>query len=180
MTRTAYRNLMLALLVLFAGLAVFLFMKCQTFEEQIVDRQNDLTRLGQELENANRLNIALTELDQLTINEKTATQLDILRHLGLEQSDLKFTAEARDVQAIGNTSLYVHTVRLEGDLAYPAALNLFDRLQNTKKILINNIEINRANVNTSGDNMVSIVLSGRIYGLDKADLPPASQPGAAQ
>lgn len=179
MTRTGYRNLMFSLVVLFAGLAVFLFMRCQTFEEEIVNRQNELTRLGQELENAYRLNIALTELDQLTINEQTATQLDILRHLGLEQSDLRFTAESRDVQTIGNTSLYVHAVRLEGDIAYPAALNLFDRLQNTKKILINKIEISRPGTD-NGDNQVSIVLGGRIYGLDKATPPPEAAPEATQ
>lgn len=172
MTRTGYRNLMLALVVLLAGMAIFLFMKCQSFEEDIVSRQNDLTRLGQELENARNLNIALTNLDQLTINEQTATQLDILRHLGLEQSDLKFSAEGRDVQTIGATSLYVHTVRLMGDMAYPAALYLFDRLQNTHKILITNIQLNRSG--QGGENMVSINLAGRIYGLDKADVAPGT------
>jgi hypothetical protein len=150
MTRSGYRNVMLLLVVFFTG----------------VERQNNLTRLGQEFENANRLNIALNELDGLTVNEQTATQLDILRHLGLEQSELEFRMESREVRSVGNTGLYVHNVRLGGSLPYPAALYLADRLQNTKKIMISSIVLTPVN---DGPNRVAFTLTGRIYGLDKND-----------
>lgn len=178
MTRTAYRNLMLGLLVLFTGVAVFLFVKCQSIEEQIIENQNNLTRLSQERENARRLNLALSDLDQLTINEKTATQLDILRHLGLEQSDVDFRLESRELRAVGATSLYVHNVRLVASLPYPAALYLCDRLQNTKKIILNTIELSAANNGGVASSNIQMQLTGRIYGLDKIEQPVT--PGAPQ
>lgn len=165
MKRSSFRNVMLVVLLALIGGAVFLFFRCQGLEDQIIARQGNLIRLKQELENASRLNIALTELDQLTINEQTATQLDILRHLGLQQSKLDFAIQSRDVRNIGGTSLYVYGVQVSGPIAYPAALTLCDRLQSTNKIHIESIQLQPDGQRRK--NMVNFTLTGNIYGLVK-------------
>ncbi len=176
MIRSTYRNLMLILLVVCFGIAFYVFRMSQDYQLQITDRQNDITRLNQELENARSLDVALTELDNLTITEQTATQLDILRHLGLEQSELNFQMESRDVQAVASTNLYIHNVRISGVMSYEAALALSDRLQNTKKIVLTSIEILAPAQDT---NDITLNVSGRIYGLDKTLPPPGSQAAPA-
>lgn len=168
MTRTGYRNIMLLGLAGLVGISTFVFLQGQKEQEKITEAQNQLTKLRQELENAARLSAALTELDQLTINEKTATQLDILRHLGLEQTDINFMLESREVRTVGDTNLYVRTARLEGQLPYAAALYLADRLHNTKKIVLTQMQIDPL---FDGPNKVRLQLAGKIYGLDKQTVP---------
>ncbi len=170
MNRSTYRNIMIAVLLICFGVAYYLFTTSQTYQVQIQQRTNEIIRLNQEFENAQNLNVALTELDNLTITEQTATQLDILRHLGLENSELTFQLEARDVQAIGPSSLYVHTVAISGNMPYAEALALCDRLQNTKKIVITAIEVRGPPSGTTQDT-VDLRVVGLIYGLEKV-IPP--------
>ncbi len=170
MIRSTYRNLMIGILLACFALAYYLFTTSQDFQLEIQRLNNDRIRLNQELENMQNLNVALTELDNLTITEQTATQLDILRHLGLDKSDYDFQLEARDVQNIGGTSLYIHTVQVSAKLPYAEALALCDRLQNTKKIVINEITLDAPPPNTN-DNLIGLTLRGNIYGLDKV-IPP--------
>jgi len=170
MIRSTYRNIMVAMLLVCFGVAYYMFTTSQAYQVQIQQRTNEIIRLNQELENAQNLNVALTELDNLTITEQTATQLDILRHLGLENSELTFQLEARDVQAIGPSSLYVHTVAISGNMPYAEALALCDRLQNTKKIVITTIEL-RAPPSGTTEDKVDLRVIGLIYGLEKV-IPP--------
>ncbi len=170
MIRSTYRNIMIGSLLGCFGLSYYLFTTSQDFQLQIQQSNNDLIRLNQELENMQNLNVALTELDNLTITEQTATQLDILRHLGLDKSDYAFQLEARDVQNVGGTSLYIHTVQVSARLPYAEALGLCDRLQNTKKIVINEMTLD-APMPSANDNLVGLVIRGNIYGLDKV-IPP--------
>lgn len=164
MNRSSYRNFMIITLVVLLAISTFIFFRGQKAEQDILDSQNQLTKLKQELENAARLSAALTELDQLTINEQTATQLDILRHLGLEQTDINFTVESREVRAVGDTNLYVRTVRVEGVLPYPAALYLADRLHNTKKIVMSQLQFEQS---FDKKEKIRMRLVGKVYGLDK-------------
>lgn len=173
MIRSTYRNVMLGMLVVCFGLSFYLFQKTQDKQLEIAERQNDITRLTQEFENAQTLNVALTELDSLTITEQTATQLDILRHLGLEQSELAFQLESRDVRTIGTTSLYIHNVTISGKMPYETALGLCDRLQNTKKIMLDTIQVAYVVNNESSD--INLTINGKIYGLDKT-LQPTDVP----
>lgn len=170
MIRSTYRNIMLTVLAACFGISFYLFRMSQDIQVEITERENDITRLNQELENAQSLNVALTELDNLTITEQTATQLDILRHLGLEQTEIGFQMESRDVQNLGTTSLYTHNVRITGIEPYDQALALCDRLQNTKKIVLTSVEINVPSVQASAN--VNFSIAGKIYGLDKT-LPAA-------
>jgi len=170
MIRSTYRNLMIGVLLACFGLSYYLFITSQDFQLQIQQNNNDLIRLNQELENMQNLNVALTELDNLTITEQTATQLDILRHLGLDKSDYTFQLEARDQQSVGGTSLFIHTVQVSAKLPYAEALALCDRLQNTKKIVMSEITLD-APQPSANDNLVGLTIRGNIYGLDKV-IPP--------
>lgn len=173
MKRSAYRNLMLTALFMMMAISTFIFTRGQNAEQEILNEKNQLTKLKQELENAARLSAALTELDQLTINEQTATQLDILRHLGLEQTDITFNVESREVRAVGDTNLYVRTVRVEGSLPYPSALYLADRLHNTKKIVMTSLQIEQAQSRqATKKDLVRLRLLGKVYGLDKKPAAP--------
>ena len=175
MIRSTYRNLMILLLIASFGSSFFVFRKTQNFQLEITARQNDIIRLQQELENTQNLNVALNELDNLTITEQTATQLDILRHLGLEKSNLNFQLESRDVQVVGATSVYIHRVRIESEIPYAAALQLADRLQSTKKIVLDAITM--ASRPTDELGRIGFNLSGRVYGLEKIipDVQPLSE-----
>ncbi|RYG61566.1 MAG: hypothetical protein EON60_03050 [Alphaproteobacteria bacterium] len=176
MIRSTYRNLMLLLLLLSFGVSFYLFRKTQDVQLEIGSFQNDIIRLRQELENAQSLNVALNELDNLTITEQTATQLDILRHLGLEQSNLNFTVESRDEQVIGDTRLFIHNVRIGGNMPYETALNLSDKLQSTKKIVLDAIELTV--LPSDPNNFIMFSLAGKIYGLEK-NLEALAQAAAA-
>lgn len=176
MIRSTYRNLMLLMLLLSFGVSFYLFRKTQDVQLEIGSFQNDIIRLRQELENAQSLNVALNELDNLTITEQTATQLDILRHLGLEQSNLNFTVESRDEQVIGDTRLFIHNVRIGGNMPYETALNLSDKLQSTKKIVLDAIELTV--LPGDANNFINFTLAGKIYGLEK-NLEALAQAAAA-
>jgi hypothetical protein len=176
MIRSTYRNLMLGLLGVCFGISFFVFRTSQNYQSDISNRESDIIRLGQEYDNAQSLDVALKELDSLTITEQTATQLDILRHLGLEQSTLDFNLESRESQSMGATTLYIHNVRIAARMPYPAALQLADRLQNTNKIILNAIELAPTPGTDSSD--IALTITGRIYGLDKTPVPEAPAPAA--
>lgn len=177
MTRSGYRNTVLMGMIALFGVSAFVFFQGQKESEKIVDAQNELTKLKQELENAARLSAALTELDQLTINENVATQLDILRHLGLEQTDVNFTLGGRQDKTVGETKLYVRSAQVGGKLNYPAALYLADRLHNTKKIILTQVEVTP---DSAESDKVNIMISGNIYGLDKKGDTTQGQTEAVQ
>jgi hypothetical protein len=164
LSRASYRNIWLLLLLMLLGLALMVFNMGRGARQEIDTKTMQLNNLTRELDNASRRSTALTELDKLTINEKTATRLDILRHLGLEQTDYAFAVNAHQDRIIGDTTLYLRSVKLEAQLSYDDAMNLLDRLQDTRKIVLSKITIGRSS--DVGDK-VSLSIEGTIYGLDK-------------
>ena len=88
--RQTFRNIWILSMILLAVLAFAFYNYALTQKERATNQQMQLGSLQTELENASRRSQSLDKLDQLTINEKTATRLDILRHLGLEQTDYQF------------------------------------------------------------------------------------------
>ncbi|MFZ2586550.1 MAG: hypothetical protein WAZ18_00270 [Alphaproteobacteria bacterium] len=167
MTRASFRNTWVLSTLLILGLAFMAFQNGQSEQETIANNTFQLNALRSELDNAARRSIALEELDKLTINEKTATRLDILRHLGLEQSGYDFQVNARQMKTVGDGNLYLRVVKLQMDLPYGEAMALVDRLHETRKIVISKIEMKRSG--KPGDN-VYMILEGTIYGLEKNDV----------
>lgn len=166
MNRSTFRNMWLLSTLLLLALSFLVFQKGRTEQDEIANQVFQLNSLQSELENAARRALALDELDKLTINEKTATRLDILRHLSLEQSGYDFVVNARQTKQVGDSQFYLRSVTLTANLPYANALALIDRLHATKKIIINKIELKQSA--TPGDN-VGLQLDGTIYGLDKND-----------
>lgn len=166
MNRKSFRNIWILTMVVIVGMVFVAYRSAEDAKMAIRSRNFDLRNLQVELDNAARRAELLKELDSLTINEKTATRLDILRHLGLEQSGYEFIVNARQVKIIGDANLYQRMVRLSTDIPYANAMMLIDRLHETRKIVINKIEMKRSS--QMGDK-VSITIEGNIYGLEKND-----------
>lgn len=163
-TRSTFRNITLLMTIGLLLAAVLVFRWASQAGQNIENRMFELANLQQELQNAARLSAALSDLDQLTIDEQTATRLNILRHLGLEQSTYNFSISSKQIRAVGDASLFLRDVVLTATLPYAGALALADRLHNTKKIVINSLQVRPSSL--AGDN-VELVLSGTIYGLEK-------------
>ena len=163
-TRKSFRNMALLLIALLLSLMMLIFNWAQGESENIVNKTYQLNDLSSELDNAARRSAALEELDKLTINEQTATRLDILRHLGLEQTDYSFVVNARTERSVADARLYARLVQMEAQLSYAGALELVDRLHDTRKIVITRIQLERPS--NPGD-MVRLRLEGTIYGLEK-------------
>lgn len=163
-TRGSFRNIWLLLLVALLGIALLVFNQGRGAKDEIGAKTSQLGDLTRELDNAARRSAALEELDKLTIDEKTATRLDILRHLGLEQTDYDFQVNARQNRIIGDSTLYLRSVHLEAQVSYAEAMGLVDRLYDTRKIVLNRITVNRSGL--PGDK-VTLSIDGTIYGLEK-------------
>lgn len=166
MNRKSFRNMWLLTIVVLVGLALLAFQTGKSERMSISNQNMNLQSLRVELDNAARRADLLKELDSLTINEKTATRLDILRHLGLEQSGYDFTVNARQIKPVGDATIFQRNVRLETDLSYQGAMKLVDALHETRKIVITSIELKKSGM--PGD-MVHLTLEGNIYGLEKTD-----------
>ena len=164
MNRSTFRNLWLLTMVLAILAGLFMFNRAQDTETRITRAEMRLNLLRNELENAARLSAALAELDALTIDERTATRLNILRHLGLENTDYDFNVTAKQVRQLGDTSLIVRNIEMRGLLTYAQSLALLDHLYNTRKIILNRMQM--STTNDYGD-AVEVRLSGLLYGLEK-------------
>ena len=164
MNRTTFRNIMILVSVLLAGSSLFFYYRGKGTKAEIEMLTYSLIALQQELENVARLSASLTELDQMTIDEKTATQLNLLRHLNIEQDSFLFSVLTRQSQTVGETQLYARGIDLQTTLSYPDTLKLMDDLYNTKKLQITAIEMEPEYPVTG---RVQMKLSGFVYGLDK-------------
>lgn len=163
-TRRSFRNMSLLLIVLLLSLMLLVFNWSESENEDITQKTYQLNDLSSELENAARRSAALDELDKLTIDEKTATRLDILRHLGLEQTNYNFIVNSRQEKPVADAQLYMRTVQMEAMLPYAQALALVDRLHETRKIVMTRIQLQRS---AEPGDMVVLRLEGTIYGLEK-------------
>lgn len=132
---------------------------------QSIDQQNaQLESSKQELENAARLSTQLAKLDDLTINENTATRLEILRHLGLEQNDYDIAIGSKVMRPVGSVTLSQRQVRVTANLAYRDALALADKLYNNGKMNLTGAMLGIA---TQPHAEVEVIIDGTLYGLDK-------------
>ena len=162
--RSSFRNIWILSMVLIVGIAFFVYQQAIAQRDMIADSQMQLSDLNAELDNASRRAQALDKLDKLTIDERTATRLDILRHLGLEQTDYGFTVNTKIGRQIGDATLYLRNITLDVDLPYAQALELADKLYAMKKIVVGRMSLQVSQY--TGDK-VHLTLEGTIYGLEK-------------
>jgi hypothetical protein len=165
MTRTGQRNLILiccGALVILAGLFYLQSQKSLEAAKVLGQERDGLQR---ELANVSRRAATLTELNQLTIDERTATQLNILRHLGLAKMDIDFRLSARDTRQMGVDNLYVRTANIQTQVPYAEALKLLDMLHANRKMVLTEITLLAGRPEKDDD--VTLRVNGRIYGLEK-------------
>lgn len=166
MTRTSFRNLSFLVIALLLLASFMVFRKGQEFQVNIERATKQKERLTRDLRASNQLSVALSTLDKLTIDEREATRLDILRHLNLEKSELDFAVSSKSQRKIGGTSLFARTFTLSGELPYNRVLEQIDWLHSTKKVAINEIVLEPGR--GFGDS-VKFKVGGVLYGLDKTN-----------
>lgn len=164
MTRTGTRRMwILIICVLLLG-AFFTMRKAQSLQVDIAATEAKRDQLNRDLRAGNLFSAALADLDNFTIDEKQSTTLDILRHLSLEESSMKYETRARSVKPIGGTDLHIRRFGLAGVLSYAGALNQIDWLHSTNKVVIGKITMSPGK--GYGD-VISLRIEGTLYGLRK-------------
>lgn len=164
MSRTLFRNLWLIILIALLFMSWSFFQKGQANNKLIYRKNIDLARLYKEKQEAEKVFVALSELDKRTINETTATQLSLLRHLELEKKNYTFAVLSKQRNDIGGVALFLRRVQVDADVSYAEALTLMDNLHTTNKISLDGFSIKRSN--EFGDS-VRVTVTGTMYGLDK-------------
>lgn len=165
MTRSKFRKLWLVSLSIMMAATMYAYDKSEqtTIEsDRKIKRINSLTI---QRRSGDQVTSALADLDSRTIDEKSATRLDILRYLGLEESRLQITVGNDFEKKIGRTKLITRTINVQGVLPYAEALSQLDYFHNTKKVSINYISVS-PKTKVFGD-AVNFDLRGVIYGLQK-------------
>lgn len=163
-SRKMFRNVVVLVSLLLFALSYFAFRYGQQVRQEIQMLGYDLAALEQELQNTARRSANLAELDGLTISEAEATRLNIMRHLGLEQTNYDFEVANRQIQQVGDVELYTREALLKTQLPYAETLTLLDRLYNTGKLAM--AEITLKTSSAYGD-MVDMEVTGNIFALRK-------------
>lgn len=164
MVRQSFIRVMLLFISILLLIAVLVYQQTKAQNTELENQRLGLMELNRELDNMARLSSALTMLDELTIDEKTSTRLNLLRHLGLEQSGYMFEVASKQTRQMNNVALYLRQVNIRADIPYRTALGLADRLHNTRKVVLNTVQLEPSP--TPGDNVL-ISIKGTIYGLEK-------------
>jgi hypothetical protein len=165
MNRSTSRNitgLMLFCMVVSSGL---LWLQVQKQQAKVEVLQGNLTTRQNELANLNFLVAAQDKLDELTMDERRSTQLDVLKYLGLEKIKLDFRLDGRESRSIGDTALVVRTVTVQAKKSYQETMELVDRLFASGKFNIVNLTLRKGDENIPES--TSLLLQGRLFSLNK-------------
>jgi hypothetical protein len=166
MTRSALLNLMLLVLLVCGAVTGLLWWYVQRAEAKLIELRIDLETRKTELANLHQMTEAQTRLDALTLDERTTTQLELLKHLGLEKMELSFEIAAREEQPVGDTSLITRGIVISLDQSYPDQMAFIEKLYGNGKLQIAKIELRRAIVAGIAD-PVALRLEGKIYSIEK-------------
>lgn len=164
MTRTGNRRLWLIIILGLLVGAYYVLGIAQDRQIDISSAEAKKNQLQRDLRAGNLFSAALADLDNFTINENNATTLDILRHLGLEESVIDYQTRSRSIRPIAGTDLYVRRFTLEGTMSFANAMSQIDWLHNTNKVVINQIELEPG---AEYGDVVTFKLEGTLYGIRK-------------
>lgn len=165
LARSQLRLIWIALVLVLSVGGLLAFRSAHQTRALIDQRLLELDAAYRELENAERLSAAVKELDEMTIDERTATRLEILRHLGLEQNNYRVEIASRQAQQVGSNALYLRNLKVTAALPYPAGMGLVDRLHNTRKMVLSSVTLEP---DTETPGYVRFIIEGPIYGLEKS------------
>ena len=164
MTRTGNRRFWLLIIIGLIITAYYVLGTAQDTQVDISSAESKKNQLQRDLRAGNLFSAALADLDSFTINENNATTLDILRHLGLEESVVNYKTMSRSIRPIAGTDLFVRRFNLSGEMTFAEAMSQIDWLHNTNKVVINTVELEPGE--GFGD-IVSFNLEGTLYGIRK-------------
>lgn len=166
MNRTLFRNIWLMSIVLLIGTAYHFFNKGQKTNQLVFQKNAALASLKRKRDEVRKLATELNTLDKRTINETTATQLSILRHLNLEDRNYNVTVISKQSNDFAGVPLYARKVNINTEVPYKEALQVTDALKQTEKLSFDQIELRRS---TGYGDKVNITIIGTMYGLEKND-----------
>ena len=164
MTRTGTRRMWILIICALLLGAFFTMRQSQSLQVEIAAAEGKRDQLNRDLRAGNLFSAALADLDNFTIDENKSTTLDILRHLNLEESAMKFETRARSIKPVGGTDLHIRRFALSGLMSYAGALNQIDWLHSTNKVVIGRVNITPGK--GFGD-VVQLRIEGTLYGLNK-------------
>lgn len=164
MKRSLFRNLWIIFIIAMIGTGYFIFRKAEHQKEILGRVQSRLEQQRRELRNIRNLSASLAELDSLTIDEKTATQLEVLRHLDLEQGKYDFNLRGKQTKKAGGTDVYLRDFILKYTAPYPEALAFVDAFHNNKKVVLTDFKMRQG---SGYEYSTEIEFQGRLYGLEK-------------
>lgn len=165
-TRSTLHLLWFISLLIISGLSYYLFSLVRQTQAEIETQQLVLDDKIRELVNVQRLSASLAQLDNLTIDQKTATRLTMLRHTGLEKSVYKVEIGNMTEESVGNENVFVHDIRITAEkIPYSEALDLVDTLHNGDKVQLRDIKLESV---TAEPGLLSITIQGEVYGLQKS------------
>ncbi len=159
-----FRNIWLLFMVCMLASSLFLFKKGEKERTNLERANSRIIQLNRELRNMQSLSAALMELDNLTIDEKTATRLEILRHLDLEKSKYDFILNSSQDLPAGETKVSTRNFTIRTVLPYKEVMGLVDQLHANRKILLSDYSIRPSG--EPGDKVL-VTVDGRLYGLGK-------------
>jgi type II secretory pathway component PulJ len=163
--RQTFRNAALLVFAILLLASWLFWQRTAKVNERVQRTESSIELLTRDLRASNRRAKMLEDLDALTINENSATRLDILRHLNLEQSELEFGLNSKSVQKVNGTNLYVRNFTIKApSLSYEKTLETIDWLHQSGKVTLQQIIIKPGN--DYGDS-VDLELKGVLYGLEK-------------
>ena len=164
MTRTGNRRFWLVIILGLTVAAYYVLGMAQDTQVEISSAESKKNQLQRDLRAGNLFSAALADLDNFTINENNATTLDILRHLGLEESVVDYQTRSRSIRPIAGTDLYIRRFNLSGEMSFAEAMSQIDWLHNTNKVVINRVVLEPGE--GFGD-VVVFELEGTLYGIRK-------------
>ncbi len=166
MKRTTFKYLWLATVFFLLISSFFVYRQSLSMQSDIDRASMRLEQLKRDLRASEQLSIDLAALDDLTMNEKNATKLDVLRHLGLAESNYKYNGGSRSERRLGNTRLYIRRFTLQGEDTYEQVINQLNVLNDNQKVSLHGFTL--APGKGYGDT-VAFSAEARFYALDKKE-----------
>lgn len=165
MTRSGFRRLWLLVLIALLGASYMVYKKTTDKQLQIDNQMRTKDRLVLERESSRALADKLNKIDALTLHEGSATRLDILKFLVIEEDrDIKFSPGMKISRSFDGAEVFERSFTLEAEMPYTAALSRIDGFYSDERITIDSVVLRH--VKKPGD-MVSFTLEGRMFALDK-------------
>ncbi len=165
MTRSGIRNFTLLLLLCMTISAVLIWMQVRNTQDQVQQQSGVRDTLQNEFNNLT-FQVALQDkLDTLTMDERRATQLDVLTYLGLETLPIDFRIDNREARTVGDATLIVRNVTILTRDDYHAVMALVDKLYGSGKFNISTLTFNRGDETIAGH--TAMELQGRLFSLEK-------------